>query len=97
MGGITGTKQFSLEMRTSIKYELHWVKAQTLGADTYHDEQHGTFGSLAAAQNAVRRWWDENHFKPPYIREIVDDKGAHWWDYGAHNCFYCFKEALHHR
>ena len=41
-------------MRTSTKYELHWVKAQTLDADTYHDEEHGTFDSLAATQDAVQ-------------------------------------------
>ena len=24
-------------MRTSTKYELHWVKAYSLAADTYHE------------------------------------------------------------
>ena len=78
--------------RTVKKYELHWVKARALGAETYHDEQHGIFDSLAEAQDAVRRWWAENGFKPPYVREMTDDVGTLWWDYGAHNCFYCFKE-----
>jgi len=61
-------------MRTSTKYELHWVKSQTLGADTYHDEQHGTFDSLAEAQDAVRRWWGANHFNPPSYNRNMDKK-----------------------
>ena len=67
--------------RTVKKYELHWVKARALGAETYHDEQHGTFDGLAEARDAVRRWWAENGFKPPYVREMTDDVGTLWWDY----------------
>lgn len=34
----------------------------------------------------------QNRFKSPYVREMTDTAGTLWWDYVAHNCFYCFKE-----
>ena len=77
-----------------MKYEVHWVKAFGMCMGEPHkDEYHGTFNSLEEAQQSVRGWWKKNEYQPRYVREMADDKGRIWWDYGLHSCFYVFKEV----
>lgn len=73
--------------------EVHWVKASCCCGQVYEDEQHGAFKTLGAAMESVQKWWDQNDFKPRYVRQMMDENGAIWWDYGMHRAFYVFKEA----
>ena len=61
--------------------------------EPYEDEHYGTFNSLEEAQQSVRDWWQKNNFMPRYIRQMTDEKGRIWWDYGSHNTFYMFVEV----
>jgi len=76
-----------------MKYEVQWVKAWMMGTPPYKFEQHGVFDTLEKAQQSVRDWWTENDYKPRYVRQMTDDKGNIWWDYGLHNSFYMFVEV----
>ena len=77
-----------------MRYEVHWVKAWGMCmGEPYEDKYHGTFNSLEEAQQSVREWWKKNDYKPRYARQMADDKGRIWWDYGLHNAFYMFVEV----
>jgi hypothetical protein len=75
-----------------MKYEVHWVEA-TGGCtgEVIHDKHHGTFDTLKEAMDSVRAWWKKNGFDPYYVRQMTDEKGRIWWDYGLHSAFYVFK------
>lgn len=77
-----------------MKYEVHWIKAWGMCmGEPYEDKYYGTFNSLEEAQQSVRDWWQKNNLKSRYIRQMTDDKGRIWWDYGLHNAFYMFTRA----
>lgn len=42
---------------------------------------------------SIRKWWNQNDFKPRYVRQMIDEYGDLWWDYGPHNAFYVLKEV----
>ena len=77
-----------------MKYEVHWVRAWGMCmGEPYEDEHHGTFATLEEAQQSVKSWWQENKYQPRYIRQMTDEKGRLWWDYGIHSSFYMFVEV----
>ena len=73
--------------------EVHWVKAPCCCGQIYHDEIHGTFKTVDEAMKSIQDWWDKNNFKPRYVRQMIDECGDLWWDYGPHNAFYVLKEV----
>ncbi len=73
--------------------EVHWVKAWACCSEPYHDETHGTFNTADEAMKSIQDWWKKNNFKPRYVRQMMDENGAIWWDYGLHRAFYVLKEV----
>ena len=77
-----------------MKYEVHWVRAWAMCmGEPYENEHHGTFATLEEAQQSVKNWWQKNKYQPRYIRQMTDEKGRLWWDYGLHSSFYMFTEV----
>ena len=77
-----------------MKYEVHFVKAWgCCMGEPYEDKPCGVFDTIEKAQKSVIAWWTKNNFTPSFIREMKDEQGRIWWDYGPHQTFYIFSEV----